>query len=230
MKRKILVVVAHPDDEVLGCGATMKKYAEQGDECHVLIMAEGATSRSEKYDKTAWAEELEALQYAAKSAAEVLSVTSVRFGNFPDNRMDSIELLETVKVVEKVIEDIKPEIVITHHAGDVNIDHQLVHDAVITACRPLPGAEVRTVLFFETLSSTEYQIMTSSKVFLPNWFETVSASCIEKKIEALHCYASEMRQSPHARSYEAVKVLARYRGFQISKEYAEAFSLGRLIQ
>ncbi|NEO93931.1 MAG: PIG-L family deacetylase, partial [Moorea sp. SIO3G5] len=136
---KVLVVAAHPDDEVLGCGATIAKHGKQGDVVHSLILAEGATSRAVNRDRSQWKSQLSALAVAAHKASEILGAASVTLDNFADNRMDGCELLDVIKVVEQAIDQYQPEIVYTHHSGDVNIDHRRIHEAVITACRPVPG-------------------------------------------------------------------------------------------
>ena len=228
MNKKVLVVAAHPDDEILGCGGTIIKHSLDGDDVYVLIMAEGLTSRDNSRNVDYREKELRELHSKSMEAAKIMGVKDVRLLSFPDNRMDGIELLDVVKKVEEVVEAVKPEIVYTHHAGDVNIDHTVTHNAVITACRSLPDCTVKTLLFFETLSSTEWQMMTSDKMFYPNWYENIT-DVFDKKIEALRCYDSEMREYPHPRSYINVEHLARYRGMIIGCNMAEAFSLGRMI-
>lgn len=228
MNKKVLVVAAHPDDEILGCGGTIIKHSLDGDDVYVLIMAEGLTSRDNSRNVDYREKELRELHSKSMEAAKIMGVKDVRLLSFPDNRMDGIELLDVVKKVEEVVEAVKPEIVYTHHAGDVNIDHTVTHNAVITACRSLPDCTVKTLLFFETLSSTEWQMMTSDKMFYPNWYENIT-DVFDKKIEALKCYDSEMREYPHPRSYINVEHLARYRGMIIGCNMAEAFSLGRMI-
>lgn len=229
MNKTVLVVAAHPDDEILGCGGTIIKHNLDGDDVYVLIMAEGLTSRDISRNVDYREDELRELHSKSIEAAKIMGVKDVRLLSFPDNRMDGIELLEVVKKVEEVVEVVKPEIVYTHHAGDVNIDHTVTHNAVITACRSLPDCTVKTLLFFETLSSTEWQMMTSDKIFYPNWYENIT-DVFNKKIEALKCYDSEMREYPHPRSYINVENLARYRGMIIGCNMAEAFSLGRMIR
>ena len=228
-KKNILVVVAHPDDEVLGCGGTIAKHVTDGDDVHILIMAEGLTSRDDMRNINLRNGELNELHSNSEQVAKILGVESLTMCNFPDNRMDSINLLDVVKKIEQIVEGIKPNIVYTHHAGDVNVDHLITHNAVITACRSLPGQCVKTILFFETLSSTEWQMQTCDKVFMPNWFVDIEKS-FKKKMEALRCYESEMREYPHSRSYKAVEVLARYRGATVGCCLAEAFMLGRKIE
>jgi LmbE family N-acetylglucosaminyl deacetylase len=224
--KRILVVAAHPDDEVLGCGATIAKHNGAGDEVHVVILAEGATSRDEKRDRAQRQSELTKLGISAKKANDIIGSFAMILHDFPDNRMDSIDLLDIVKVVEQHLERIKPEIVYTHHAGDLNIDHQLIHQAVVTACRPQPFQSVKTLLFFEIPSSTEWQPSGSSVPFLPNWFVDVSAT-LAVKLKALQEYESEIRVWPHSRSIESIEYLARWRGGCVGVEAAEAFVVGR---
>ncbi|HHT9112413.1 MAG: PIG-L family deacetylase [Planctomycetes bacterium] len=228
MSKKILVIAAHPDDEVLGCGATIAKHATMGDEVHVVILAEGVTSRDERRDPKGRKSDLSELSKAAHSANKILGVKSLTLHDFPDNRMDSLDRLEVIKVVERFIDKYRPETVYTHHAGDVNIDHKVIHEAVVTACRPTPSQPVKTLLLFEVLSSTEWQIPGSASWFMPNWFIDVSTT-IDAKLQALKAYRSEMRPWPHARSIEAVTHLAKSRGASIGTEAAEAFALGRNI-
>lgn len=224
--KKVLVFAAHPDDEVLGCGATIAKHVMLGDEVHVVILAEGATSRDEKRDRGQRRSDLSELAEAAHKAKEILGVASLVLHDFPDNRMDSVDLLDVVKTIESHIDKVRPEIVYTHHGGDVNIDHRCIHEAVITACRPQPLQLVKTLLFFEIPSSTEWQVPGSAPPFTPNWFVDVSAT-LSTKQTALQVYSAEMRPWPHSRSIEAVEHLARWRGGSVGVEAAEAFVVGR---
>ena len=224
----ILVVAAHPDDEVLGCGASIAKWTEAGKEVHVVILAEGATSRDTTRNPENRIDELSALAKAAHSSGDLLGVTSVRLLNFPDNRMDSVDRLEVIKIVEEQIKLVKPETVVTHHTGDINIDHQITHQAVVTACRPQPRESVRRLLSFEVPSSTEWQPPSSALAFQPNWFEDVSGT-INRKLQALEVYFAEMRPWPHSRSLQAVEHLARWRGSSVGCEAAEGFILLREV-
>lgn len=228
MNDRVLVIAAHPDDEVLGCGGAILKHTSNADTVRILILAEGLTSREPVRDAVRHKDELVHLHENSEQAAKRLGAEGVRLCSFPDNRMDSIDLLDVVKEVEQEIEGFKPNIVYTHHGGDVNIDHQITHDAVVTACRPLPECPVKMLLFFEVLSSTEWQIPSPDRVFAPNWFVDIEHE-IDGKLDALRCYASEMREYPHSRSYQGVKNLAAYRGVCVGRKYAEAFSLGRSI-
>ncbi|MCD5401737.1 PIG-L family deacetylase [candidate division NPL-UPA2 bacterium] len=228
ISKKILVIAAHPDDEVLGCGATIAKYSQGGAEVHVVILAEGLTSRDNQREREKHATGLSELAQAAQEANKILGVSSVTLHDFPDNRLDSLARLDVIKIVEGFIDQHKPEVVYTHHAGDVNIDHRRIHDAVVAACRPVPHHPVKRLLFFEVPSSTEWQPPGSAPYFAPNWFEDVSGT-LGLKLKALKAYQSEMRPWPHARSLEALEHLARWRGASVGVAAAEAFVLGRSL-
>ena len=228
MSATVLVVAAHPDDEVLGCGATMAKHAARGDSVHVVILAEGVTSRSTERSRDRDTSALNGLAQCAHEANRLLGASSVTLEPFPDNRLDSLDLLDLVKTVEKHVEKLRPSVVYTHHPGDLNVDHRRAHEAVVTACRPLPGHSVRELLFFEVPSSTEWQVAGAAAPFVPSWFVDVSAT-LDRKLRALEAYAPEMREFPHPRSTRAVEHLARWRGATIGCEAAEAFVLGRKI-
>ncbi|MDD2367118.1 MAG: PIG-L family deacetylase [Desulfuromonadaceae bacterium] len=226
--KKVLVVAAHPDDEVLGCGGTIARHTNTGDEVHVIILAEGITSRDKVRMREDRNGELSELAKAAHTANEILGVKSLTIHNLPDNRLDSVDLLDLVKLVEGCIQTIKPDILYTHHVGDVNIDHRRIHEAVVTATRPQPGQTVKTLLFFEVQSSTEWQPPGSAQAFVPNWFIDISLT-LELKMKALTVYETEMRLWPHSRSCRAVEHLARWRGAIVGCQAAEAFILGRQI-
>ena len=227
-KNTILIVSAHPDDEVLGCGGSLAKWAKDGHEVHVLIIAEGATSRDLSRDRDSRKKELSLLAFSAKKAGDILGVASVELLNFPDNRMDSVDLLDVVKEVELFIEKLQPKVVVTHHGGDLNVDHQIVHQAVITSCRPQPGHSVKRILLFEVPSSTEWQSPSATTAFIPNWFENITDT-LDLKLKALDAYKSEMREWPHSRSLQAVEHLSRWRGATVGIRAAEAFMLNRNI-
>ena len=228
MSKSILFVAAHPDDEVLGCGGTIARHADAGDHVQVLIVAEGATSRQQHRDRNQATGELSALAQAAQQAGAILGAQGVELLDLPDNRLDSLDRLDLIKHIEERIARHQPQVVYLHHAGDVNVDHRRLHEAVVTACRPTPGQPVRRLLSFEVASSTEWQPPGSAPPFQPNWFVDISAQWPRKR-EALAAYASEMRPWPHARSLEALEHLARWRGAQVGVEAAEAFCLLRQL-
>lgn len=224
----MLVVAAHPDDEVLGCGGTIARHADDGVEVQVLIVAEGATSRQQHRDRIQVGDELSKLALAAQTAGSILGAAGVELLDLPDNRLDSLDRLDLIKQIEERIRCHQPEVVFIHHAGDVNVDHRRLHEAVVTACRPTPGQTVRRLLSFEVASSTEWQPPSSAPVFQPNWFVDISTQW-DRKRQALEAYSSEMRAWPHARSIDAVEHLARWRGAQAGVQAAEAFCLLRQL-
>jgi len=222
MSKNVLIVAAHPDDEVLGCGGVAARHVRRGDSVEVLIVAEGATSRGDGDGAVA------ALADGARKAATVLGTRPPRFGGLPDNRLDTIALLDVVKLVEATGDEVRPDIVYTHHAGDLNIDHQVVARAVATAFRPLPDATVKALYSFETLSSSEWALPSADTHFQPCRFENIS-DVLDLKLAALECYANEMRAFPHPRSIDAVTALARVRGATAGVAAAEAFCVFREI-
>lgn len=226
--QQVLIVAAHPDDEVLGCGGTIARHADAGDQVQVLIVAEGATSRQQQRDRTQASDELSALAQAAHKAGAILGAQGVELLALPDNRLDSLDRLDLTKLIEERIAHHQPRVVYVHHAGDVNVDHRRLHEAVVTACRPTPGHSVLRLLSFEVASSTEWQPPGSAPAFQPNWFVDISTQWPRKR-EALAVYANEMRPWPHARSLEALEHLARWRGAQVGVEAAEAFCLLRQL-
>ena len=220
MSKSILFVAAHPDDEVLGCGGTIARHADAGDQVQVLIVAEGATSRQLQRNRNQATGELSALAQAAQRAGAILGSQGVELLDLPDNRLDSLDRLDLIKQIEQRIARHQPQVVYVHHAGDVNVDHRLLHEAVVTACRPTPRQPVQRLLSFEVASSTEWQPPGSAPPFQPNWFVDISAQWPRKR---------EMRPWPHARSLEALEHLARWRGAQVGVEAAEAFCLLRQL-
>lgn len=224
MSNTILVVAAHPDDEILGAAGSMAKHSANGDIVHTIIMADGVSSRS--IDNTS--EECRERNKAAFQAAKIVGSQEPRFLSLPDNRMDSIDLLDVVKPLEALILEIKPNVIYTHHYGDLNIDHQITHKAVMTACRPQSQEQVMTILCFEVLSSTEWQTPGSGNAFEPNWFVDISQT-FKLKLDALKYYEAEMRDTPHSRSISNVENQAGLRGSQVFTQFAEAFVLARHI-
>ncbi len=228
--KKILVVVAHPDDELLGLGATMHKLInEQNCQVRAVILGEGITSRSDKRDTESWAKELKKHRQNIESARKVIGYESVGIYDFPDNRFDSVDLLDIIKVVEQEKNNFNPEVVFTHHGGDVNIDHQITFDAVITAIRPMSHEKVKTIITFETPSGTEWRASSDPRHFIPNMFISVSEKQVNTKIKGMESYEFEKRTYPHPRSPEALMILAKQRGLTIGQQYAEAFMIIRMI-
>ncbi len=228
MSNAVGVIAAHPDDEVLGCGGTVARMGSEGRAVHILLMADGETARVSGAGQTIDPGRLAARNAAAEAASEILSCASVEVLTLPDNRLDGLELLDVVKYIVAFVQRYQPLTVLTHHGGDVNVDHRVVHDAVITACRPQPRNPVKELLFFEVPSSTEWRPLGSAEAFNPNWFVDISTT-LAAKLEALQPYEAELRAFPHPRSLQAVDALARWRGATVGVEAAEAFVLGRKL-
>jgi len=225
--KTILVIAAHPDDEVLGCGGTIARLTSEGSNVYTLILGEGVTSRDRKRDLAKRENEIAELKKQAENANRILGVKKVYTFNFPDNRFDSVPLLDIIKTIERIKEDIKPDIVFTHHQGDLNIDHQVTFKAVMTACRPTKDESVKEIYSFEIPSSTEWNEPSSLTYFMPDYFVDVNKS-LDIKINALKEYETELRDFPHPRSLKAVELNAKYWGVKMGFEAAEAFKTVRI--
>ncbi|MBI3553512.1 MAG: PIG-L family deacetylase [Elusimicrobia bacterium] len=225
-KSRILVVAAHPDDELLGCGATVARQSARGSTIWSLVLGEGITSRK-GLGSPQKARALKKLQDDSRKANAVVGVKKLVLKDFADNKFDSVPRLELVHAIEEVVCAFKPDTVYTHSSTDLNIDHQIVCEAVKTACRPLPGSPVRHILSFEIPSATEWRF-DSAKGFSPNVFVDVSRF-LDKKLKALAAYKGEMRPFPHPRSEKYIRALAAVRGGQAGLPAAEAFSLIRSV-
>ncbi len=224
--KTILVIAAHPDDEVLGCGGTILKHTENGDKVHILILAEGITSRQKKRDRSLVNLELNKLKSSTDQVSNLLNITSFELLDFPDNRLDSIDILEIIKKIEEKIDILSPSIIYTHHNGDLNIDHKLINQAVITACRPIKkNNNVKKIYSFEIPSSTDWQLNNNNN-FKPNYFVDITNQ-LEKKIKAMEFYESELKDWPHSRSKKGIESFANIRGMQSGFKAAESFMLLR---
>ncbi|WP_213999859.1 PIG-L family deacetylase [Arsukibacterium sp.] len=220
--KSVVVVAAHPDDEVLGCAGTIALHSAAGDQVHLIFMADGEISRAGQQA------ELPARQQAAHAAAAILGVQSVRFLDFADNAMDSVPLLNIVQALEKALQPLKPERIYTHFGGDLNIDHRLTYQAVLTACRPQPGQSVQSIYCFEVPSSTEWTAQ-QEPAFRPQLF--VDISSVQPQVnDALACYAAELRPWPHSRSTQAITLRQQWRGSNVGLAAAEAFMVEREIR
>lgn len=220
----VLVVAAHPDDEALGCAGTLARHRRAGAGVTVLFLADGETARA-MVDAGAVARRLQ----MAEAAAAAIGGLSIRTAGFPDNRLDAVPMLELAQAVEAVIAACDPELVYTHHTGDLNVDHRCAHQAVMTACRPLPGRRVREIRCFEVPSSTEWSGPGLGPAFEPTLFVGLDEAALAAKRAAFDAYAPEMRDPPHPRSWSAVSALAALRGAAAGLDAAEAFVVTRRI-
>lgn len=226
MSKKILIVAAHPDDEVLGCFGTVSKLIKEGYEAYTLILGEGKTSRLDTRKIEENKEQLEILNDEIKKANDIIGIKKCFVYDFPDNRFDSVDLLDIIKVISKIKEEIKPDIIFTHYENDLNIDHKITYQAVITATRPIENESVKEIYSFEILSSTEWQYPIS---FNPDVFFDIQDT-IELKLNAMQCYKSELCLYPHPRSVEGIELNAKYNGMRVGKNYVEAFKSVRVIK
>ncbi len=223
----VLVISAHPDDEILGCGGTLIKHSANGDKVYQLFVSDGESSRDIK--KSQVKKLINKRKQCAKKSGAIIGAIETYFLDYPDNKLDEVPLLLIIKSIEKIIKKVSPEIIYTHCAQDLNIDHQIVHRAVITACRPLPGKSIKEIYCYEVLSSTEWGLSESQNSFNPNFFVDIS-KYFKQKLEALKMYKDELKPFPHPRSLEGIRVLGNYRGMNSGFKYAEAFSVKRILK
>ncbi|RLA83595.1 MAG: PIG-L family deacetylase [Epsilonproteobacteria bacterium] len=226
MSKKILIVAAHPDDEVLGCFGTVARLIREGYEAYTLILGEGKTSRDKERQVENKKDEITLLNNEIKNANNVIGIQKVFVESFPDNRFDSVDLLDIIKIISKVKDKVQPDIIFTHYEHDLNIDHQITYKAVITATRPMENECVKEIYSFEILSSTEWNYPLS---FSPDTYFDISDT-IDLKIDAMKEYTSELCEYPHPRSLEGIELNAKYQGMRIGKKYVEAFKTIRVVR
>ena len=212
----ILIVVAHPDDEVLGMGASITKFVNQNCKVFIAFLSDGVTSRNNQRESA------QERKLSAQNCAEFLKVEKVFWGNFPDNQFDSDVQLEINRFVERLVQITNPAYIFTHHINDLNIDHRKTAEACLVACRPKAKSEVKGLFSFEVVSSTNWNFFGLN--FKPNLYLDVT-QYINNKMEALKFYNIEMDEYPNARSYDAVYALSQYRGTTVGFQFAEAFEI-----
>jgi len=226
MVKKLLIIAAHPDDEVLGCFGTVARLIKEGYEAYTLILGEGKTSRDEVRVVENKTDELQTLNQEILQANKTIGIKKTFVESFPDNRFDSVDLLDIIKVISKVKNEVQPDIIFTHYEKDLNIDHQITYQAVITATRPMQKESVKEIYSFEILSSTEWNYPIS---FSPDIYYDISET-IDLKIKAMKEYQSELCEYPHPRSLEGIKLNAKYQGMRVGKRFVEAFKTVRAIK
>ena len=218
----ILVVAAHPDDEVLGCGGTIARSVAEGHRVTVAILGQGAASRYSPGTPESVAEVAELVEMS-RNAGRILGTDDVRHFGLPDNRFDSVDLLDVVKILEELGRELQPEVVYTQHGGDLNVDHAITFRAAMTAFRPVPGTGVSALYAYEVASSTEWAFGKYAPAFVPDTFVDIG-TCLELKLKAMAAYAGELREFPHPRSIRALRIQAEERGVCIGVAAAEAFA------
>jgi len=217
----VLVVAAHPDDEILGCGGVINKFKKQGVDSSVLILTDGSSGRYLKNAK-------QALKKNALAANKIIGTRKVFFEDFPNQRLDVVSLTRIIKTIEKYINNLNIDCLFTHHAGDLNKDHRIVYEASVTAARPIPGQKIKAVYTYNVASSTEWNRYEKDDIFIPNFFVDISRE-IGEKIRAMACYKSECKPYPHPRSLKGLRAHAKYYGVSLGLEYCEPFKLIRAI-
>ncbi|MBI2113455.1 MAG: PIG-L family deacetylase [Candidatus Wildermuthbacteria bacterium] len=217
--RKILAVVPHPDDEVLGCGGTIKRHTLRGDQVFLCIGTKAYTPD--------WTEEFLAERpNEIEKAGNILGIAKTYFLDFPSVKVDTIPQKEVNDAISKIVKEVRPEIMYIPHGGDLNQDHRIFFGASLVASRPIPGSSVREIYSYEALSETEWG--NELTPFVPNAYVDISKEILAKK-EAMSCYKSELREFPHPRSLRAIEALAQKRGSEAGMEYAEAFMVIRRL-
>jgi LmbE family N-acetylglucosaminyl deacetylase len=217
----IMIIAAHPDDEVLGCGATAARLVKEGHKVTPIILCENASVRYDSGMRNN-------LEEWCRQSSKILGMSEPVFLRYADQKLDTYPSLEMAQVIEKMISDLQPEVIFTHHGGDINRDHQVLFEAALVAARPVPGCPVKTVYSYETISSTEWAATEYYSTFRPNVFFDASET-IEMKLKAFGCYVSEIKPYPHPRSIEAIEIRMKDWGSRVGLKAAEAFQLVRAL-
>lgn len=218
----ILILAAHPDDEVLGCGGAIIKHTRDSDKVYICILTDGALTRYKK-------DMVKTLRQCAMKCSKMLGTSNIIFEKLPNQLLDTLPITRVIHVIEKVIRKVKPDIVYTHDKGDLNRDHRIIHEATLVAARPLPKTRIKKVFTYFVPSSSEYNDTAPKDLFIPNIFLDIK-NTIDKKTKANACYHSEKRSYPHPRSPKAIKAYAQRWGIQVGIKYAEPFRLVREIK
>ncbi len=225
---RVLIIAAHPDDEILGAGGTIAKYAMSGARISLLIVTDGSTSQ---YRNDSQLEQiLQTKKEETRCAADVVGISDIFYGGLPDMGLDATKHVAVNEVIEKVVADFKPNIVFTHFYGDVNMDHQCVYRSTMVACRPTSEQTVRELYSYYVPSSTDWSPQHAATVFMPTVFVDIAGQCAEKKYEAMSCYQTELRDYPHPRSVEALRAMDQANGAHVGLFSAECFVLHRAIK
>ena len=224
IKKKILIIVAHTDDESFGCGGLIKKMSLNKNKISAISFTNGVGARSNNKDK-----EIKKRKLSSIKASKILGFSWLAQYDYPDNQLDTVSLLEIIQVIEKHKKQFKPHIVITHNFSDLNIDHRKIAEATLTAFRPEPNEKLEQLLTFEVPSATDFRILKNKKNFIPNYFVNIN-KFLNAKIKAIKSYKSEVKPYPHSRSITGLKNLNKIRGNQSGLRYAEAFEVVRKIE
>lgn len=221
---KILVIAPHPDDEVLGCGGTIKKHTEAGDEVYLCVVTKAYTPD--------WSEEfIENRKKEIDASSKILGIKNIYFLDFPTVKLDTISQKDLNDAISGVVKEVRPDIAFIPFSGDINKDHKIVSEASLVALRPKPEATVKKVFYYEVLSETEWSkpAQRIEDVFIPNYYEDIS-DYLDYKLKSMECYKSELKEYPHPRSSKGIEVLAQKRGTESGVKVAESFMLIREVK
>jgi N-acetylglucosamine malate deacetylase 1 len=221
MPRQILVIAAHPDDEVLGCGGTIARHVAEGDSVSVAVVTRGAP---EVFPPS----QVEQVRRELAAAHQVLDIPTVHFLDLPAPKLDTIPQYKIAGAIQELVQRVQPEIVYMPHHGDLHGDHRAVFHATLVATRPIQSWRVKRLLSYETLSETEWASPFADQVFIPTVFVDIH-SYLDRKLRAMECYASQLKEPPHPRSLRGLTALAQLRGAAAGLDAAEAFCLVREI-
>ena len=214
MPKNVLVVAAHPDDELLGCGATVALHCKRGDVVRSIILCEGETMRAQNATEK---------KSATEEAAKVLGVDSAVCIGLPDQHLDTLPIVDVISPIEKAVRDFRPNIIYVHSGSDINRDHQVVFEAALVALRP-KNEFIEEIYSFYTVGATEWGY---PRLFNPDTWVGFNEDIIQRKLDAFACYDSELCEYPHPRSLQAIKNLAMMYGNQCCMEFAEVFETVR---
>lgn len=223
---KVLVIAAHPDDEVMGLGGTIAKLSSQGTECHLLIVTDGSSSQYRDSDHLH--EIIEAKKLETKSCADLLGFKSIHNGELLDMKLDKTPHIVINQVIEKVIDEVQPDTVFTHFWGDVNRDHQEVYKSTLVVVRPVMGQVVKELYCYRVPSSTEWTPNKADTMFMPNVFVDIT-DFAEQKYKAFACYSTEQREYPHPRSVQYLREMDKAAGLRVGLLAAEEFVMLRKL-
>ena len=224
--KNILVIAPHADDEVLGCGGTIYKHYLNGDKVYVSVMTNASNGAPELFSET----DINNIRNEALKAHKILRVAQTLFFDFPAPNLNQYPLYKIADKISFLIKKYKINTMYIPHRGDLHKDHESIYDASLVAAKPLPSQSVNKILVYETLSETDWSDTVSSSVFVPRYFNTLQKSVLNKKIAAMKCFKSQLKDPPNSRSLENLKNLASVRGSTVGNSYAESFDIVRIIK
>ena len=222
MNDKVLIVAPHPDDEVLGCGGTIKKLSDEGRDVFVLVTTRG---KKELYSD----KQVINVRKEGCDAHKILGVKETRFLDYPAPDLDLIPVASISQDINNIIRELNITTIYLPHHGDVHNDHKVIFNAGLVASRPVKGQTVKGIFVYETLSETEWAVPSNSDIFIPTCFVNIS-DVFSYKLEAMKCYKSQLRDFPNPRSLESIEALANLRGSTVGFTHAEAFMTIRIIR